>query len=56
MITSETYRYQNSTFLTMPIEKLIYTPSNVSTSAEHPHTFVMMVDEEMYEKQKNARN
>ena len=35
----------------MPLE-LIFTPQERATSNDHPHTFVLMVDEEAYERQK----
>ena len=40
----------------MPIGTLTYTPTNTTTSGEHPHTFVMMVDEDMYERQKTDKS
>jgi ribosome maturation protein Sdo1 len=34
----------------MKLEELTYTPSDIKTSAEHPHTIVLLVDEEMYDR------
>jgi ribosome maturation protein Sdo1 len=38
------------------LDRLIYTPTDVMTSDEHPKTFVMMVDGDMYERQKTDKS
>lgn len=40
----------------MPLSELIYTPHDTLTSDERPHTFVLMVDPEMYAKQKKDKS
>jgi hypothetical protein len=40
----------------MQLEQLIYTKSDITTSDEHPCTFVLMVDGDMYEKQKKDKS
>jgi len=39
----------------MPLE-LIFTPQERVTSNDHPHTFVLMVEEEAYERQKSDKS
>jgi ribosome maturation protein Sdo1 len=36
----------------MTLEHLIYTPQDIQTSDERPNTFVLMVDQEMYDQRK----
>ena len=41
----------------MPLEQLCYTPKDETmTGDEHPNTYVLMVDSEMYEKQKKDKS
>ncbi|GKY98582.1 hypothetical protein MPSEU_000815000 [Mayamaea pseudoterrestris] len=36
----------------MTLTKLVYTPHEKSTSSDHPHSFVVLVDNEAYKKWK----
>jgi hypothetical protein len=40
----------------MTLSQLVYTKNEVTTSDEHPSTFVLMVDSDMYEKQKRDKS
>lgn len=40
----------------MTLSQLVYTKHDITTSVEHPHTFVLMVDDDMYEKQKTDKS
>ncbi|EEC42699.1 predicted protein [Phaeodactylum tricornutum CCAP 1055/1] len=40
----------------MPLKQLIFTPQDIQDSSERPITMVLLVDEDMYEKQKKDKS
>ena len=40
----------------MTLSQLVYTKHEINTSDEHPSTFVLMVDSDMYEKHKKDKS
>ena len=40
----------------MPLSQLIYTKPDVVTSDDHPSTFVLVVDSDMFEKHKKDKS
>ena len=40
----------------MPLSQLIYTNPDVVTSDDHPSTFMLVVDSEMFEKHKKDKS